>query len=121
LSHLLKLCSEFFASLDMPLDISKSKCSRFGLRYKKECPDIILELGTLKWASSFMYLRISVVAGKKIICDYSGPRRKFFPFFNTIYGRVGSKDSTILLLTLLSSVCTPALLLGVEVALGNDK
>jgi len=34
LRHLLKLCSEFFASLDMPLNISKRKCSRFGLRYK---------------------------------------------------------------------------------------
>jgi len=50
LRHLLKLCSEFFASLDMPLNISKSKCSRFGMRYKNEIPDIFLELGTLKWA-----------------------------------------------------------------------
>jgi len=41
LRHLLELCSEFFASLDMPLKISKSKCSRFGLRYKKECPDTL--------------------------------------------------------------------------------
>jgi len=63
LRNLLKLCSEFFASLDMPLNISKSKYSRFGLRYKKECPHTILEIGTLKWASSFTYLGVSVVAG----------------------------------------------------------
>jgi len=37
--YLLKLCSEFFASLDTPLNFSKGKCSRFGMRYKNECPD----------------------------------------------------------------------------------
>jgi len=47
LRQLLKLCNTFFASLDMPININKSKCSRFGLRYSLICPDIFLDQGSL--------------------------------------------------------------------------
>jgi len=96
-------------------------CSRIGLRYKVICPDIVLDQGTFKCTSTFEYLGVSVLSGKHFLCDYFGARRKFFGSFIPIYGRVGSKYSTSLLLSLFSSVCTPALSYGVKAALGGDK
>jgi len=84
LRQLLKLCNTFFTILDMPTNINKSMCSRFGLRYKVICLDIVLDLGTLKWTSTFKYLGVSVLSGKHFSCDYSGARRKFFGFFNQL-------------------------------------
>ena len=90
--------------------------------HKVTCPDIVLVQGTLKWATSLKYLGVSVLSRKKFTRDFSGSR-SYFSSFNTIYGRVGSRDSSDLLLSLLSSVCTPtpALLFGVKGALGKDR
>lgn len=43
LSKMLELCSEFFAQVDMPVNLQKSKCIRFGSRSKKDCAPIFLK------------------------------------------------------------------------------
>jgi len=46
--------------------------------------------------------------------------KKFFTPFNTIYCRISNKDSVLLLLHLLTSICIPALLFGKESAIDGD-
>jgi len=121
LRTLLSCCSEFFDNIDMPINFAKSKCLRIGSRYRVSCFPVVLNGFTLPWVTNPKYLGVTFVAGINFASDFSVARRKFFTYFNTIYGWIGSKDSIPLLLTMLSTICTPTLLFGTEAALEKNK
>ena len=75
---------------------------------------------SFNWVDEARYLGIFIVRGKKFTCNYSSARKKFFRAFNSIYEKVGNKDSVTLLTFLLSTQCVPILLYGTEAA-GVDK
>jgi len=121
LRTLLSCCSEFFDNIDMPINFAKSKCLRIGSRYRVSSSPVVLNGVTLSLVTNLKYLGVTLVVGINFACDFSEALRKFFTSFNTIYVRIGSKDSIPLLLTLLSTICTPTLLFGTEAENKNKK
>ena len=117
---LLQVALNYFESIDMPINIIKSKCARFGKRFSQPCSPISLSVGDIKWVAEFKYLGVTVVASKRFKCNFSESRCKFFGSFNAIYGRIGNKNCIVTLLSLFHSICVPALLFGAEAAL-NDR
>ena len=93
LKLLMQICIEYFDKNDMPLNISKSKCMRFGNRYKLACSPITCKYGIMDWVCSAKYLGIYIVSGKRLSVNCDEAKKNFYGAFNAIYGRIGSKGT----------------------------
>ena len=59
LQHLLNICENELERLDMTVNVSKSKCIRFGSRYNVQCAELIsLYGGALEWVNNCRYLGV---------------------------------------------------------------
>jgi hypothetical protein len=56
LRKLIDICISFFDSIDMPINLSKSKCMRIGARFKCYCAPIVINNSTLSWTKSMKFL-----------------------------------------------------------------
>lgn len=118
LRNMLAICAQFFAGIDMPVNYQKSKCVRIGIRFKKDCAPVSLGPDVIHWDKEMKYLGINFNCGKNIIFSSDALRKKFYGQFNSIYGRVGNRNATSVIISLLNSKCIPILLFGTEV-MGN--
>jgi len=98
----------------MPLNISKSKCMRFGSRFKFVCTPIVCDGAVFEWVSSMKYLGVNINSGLRFKFNPDPSRKKFLSAFNTIYGRIGNKNSIDTVTSLLTSICAPILMYGTE-------
>jgi len=71
----------YFDSIDMPININKSKCTRFGKRSNNVCAPISVRVGIMQWNSEFRYLGVTVSAYNKLKSSFSESRRTFFGSF----------------------------------------
>ena len=67
------------------------------------------------------FLGISFDAGKNIKLNSDERRKKFIGSFNAIYSRIGCKDYISTLVFILSTICVPALLYGIEEIFREDN
>ena len=121
LKLLMQICIEYFDKNDMPLNISKSKCMRFGNRYKLACSPITCKYGIMDWVCSAKYLGIYIVSGKRLSVNCDEAKKNFYGAFNAIYGRIGSKGTIDITLSLLRSVCTPIITYGMEILCSKNS
>ena len=118
---LVHLCIEYLSeTLDLPINIRKCQFLRVGPRFDAKCAPIQFKTVTFDWVHEIRYLGIFIVSCKKFNCNYSLARKKFFRAFNSIYEKVGDKNSVSLLTFLLATQCVPILLYGIDAA-GLDK
>ena len=88
---------------------------RFGYRYDSSCSSIVsLSGNVLQWVTSFKYLGIVIVSGKRFRCLFDACKKKFFGSFNAIFGRVGRLASEDVILHLTRTKCLPVLLYAIE-------
>jgi len=87
---------------------------RFGKQFKVNCAPIVFILGVFDWVPAMKYLGVNFSAGLKFKFNPDPLRKKFMGAFNTIYGRIGNKDSIDLVTSFLTSVCAPTLMYGTE-------
>ena len=115
LQIMLVACELELKSIGMQINVQKSACMRFGYRYDSPCSSIIsLSGNTLKWVTSFKYLGIVIVSGKRFRCLFDACKKKFFGSFNAIFGRVGRLASEDVILHLTRTKCLPVLLYAIE-------
>jgi len=93
--------------LDFPVNFRKCNFLRVGPRFDSMCSLISFNTINFNWVDEARYLGIFIVSGKKFVCNYSSARKKFFRAFNSIYEKVGNKNSVALLTFLLSTQCVP--------------
>jgi len=74
LKLLLQLSLNYFDSIDMPININKSKCTRFGKRSNNVCAPISVRVGIMQWNSEFRYLGVTVSAYNKLKSSFSESR-----------------------------------------------
>ena len=115
LQSLLNVCESELDKLDMRVNTDKSKCIRFGHRYKEPCAELTSNHGgTLSWVSSCRYLGIYFASARNFKCSFDNAKSKFFRAFNALYSKVARSASEEVVLSLLRAKCLPVLLYGTE-------
>ena len=114
LNLLLQCCSRYCDVWDICLNSSKSKLVYFG----KTCKDLFrpcLNGQTLEWVSSWTYLGVSVVSGRRFCSTVTDRIKKFYRCANAIF-RIEGRSDDLTMLQLVQSHCVPLLTYGMEVA-----
>ena len=87
LQKLLTVCEEVLDEIDMQINVTKSKCLRFGARYNCNCADLTLQNGDrVDWADSCRYLGVYLVSALSFRCSFHVARASFYRAFNGIFG-----------------------------------
>ena len=92
----------------MQFNCSKSTCTAIGPGAAHSISDMQLGSSFISWSSSFKYLGITFIGGKKLSVDVNVIKRKFYAACNCIFGKTCSLDE-ILRLSLQESYCLPVL------------
>ena len=110
LQTMLNCCYNVSANLLLKFNCAKSSCFAIG---KGHAFNIFMQLGndSISWSSSFKYLGVSFIAGKKLSVDNDVLRRNFFSACNCILGNT-KYQSEILKLTIQESYTLPLLQYG---------
>ena len=90
---------------------------RIGPRYAFSYKPLILSGQPLRYVSTFKYLGIHILAGRKFNTDFTGTRPSFYRAFNAIYYRYHGLNSEVVCLQLLNSISVPVLLYALEAGL----
>ena len=114
LQFLVSMCFASFKELGMEININKSACLRIGLRHNAEVNDLSIDNNSLKWCQDFIYLGITIVSAKSFKINLQNMKHKFFRALNSIFSRVGTKTSPLLLCSLIDLCCLPILLYAAE-------
>ena len=120
---LVHICIDYLNDeLDLPVNIQKCNFLRIGRRFNSTCAPISISYNTVTFTlvQEVRYLGVYIVSEKKFNCNYRTARMKFFRASNSIYEKVGNKDSVTLLISLLATQCTPISLYEIDAA-GTDN
>ena len=90
---------------------AKSSCFAIGKGHVFDISNMQLGNDSISWSSSFKYLGVSFIAGKKLSADIDVLRRKFVSACNCIFGNTKYQNE-ILKLTLQESYTLPLLQYG---------
>ena len=89
LQSLLDTCEDELYILDMFINSSKSKCIRFGSRYKNTCANITtMDCKIIEWVGSCRYLGLFFISGPKLKINNDNVKTKFYRAFNSIMGKL---------------------------------
>jgi len=106
LQSLVDICASELEFLDMPINVKKSACMRFGPRYRNMCCEVVVG-DSINWVESARYLGVYVVSSTKFKCSFSNNKAGFFKAFNSIYGKIGRSASEEVIFELIKSKCLP--------------
>ena len=124
LQVLLTACERELIDIDMCINVSKSKCIRFGPRFAAPCTELVSTFGgNIKWVQCCRYLGVFFDSGRTLKCNFDHAKSRFFKAFNAIFGKVGRLATEDVVLHLLQSKCLPILLYATEACplLARDK
>ena len=121
LQKMVDLCVKEFTELDLNINRKKSLCMRIGKRHKTTAKPITIKNESLTWKSELPYLGLTLVAGNTLKFNLQNPKQKFFRATNGSFGKIGSKASPTLILSLLNSFCVPVLTYGLEAFYNSSK
>jgi hypothetical protein len=108
LQQMLDQCSLVCTDSLLEFNCNKSMCTMIGPSSKYLVSDLKLGNKNISWTSSFKYLGISFLSGKKLSVDVSVIKRKFFAASNCILGNVKCLNDVIKL-NLMEAYCLPLL------------
>ena len=122
LQRLVTGCELVLKHLDMPINVKKSACIRFGNRAKVDCSPIVLSDGQpIGWCDSIKYLGVNFISSTSLRCCTRGTKGAFFRAFNATFGKVGRCASEVVSVELLRTKCLPILLYAAEVCPLNNS
>ena len=102
----------------MQINVTKSRCLRFGARSNCNCADLTLQDGDrVDLADSCRYLGVYLVSAQSFRYSSHEARASFYRSFNGIFGKVGRYASEDVVLSLVTSKCLSVLLYATEVCL----
>ena len=114
LQCLVNICCKRFCLLDLPINLSKSHCVRFGPRKNGNCVNITIGGCAMQWANSSKYLGVFLHNDTKSLCNWHQNRCNFYKTTNAILSTLGTIVPISVILKLLQSVCFPILSYGVS-------
>jgi len=115
LQAILAACERELVNIDMCINVSKSKCIRFGARFEAPCADLVSTFGgIIKWVDYCHYLSTFFVSSRSFKCNFDNAKSCFFKACNAVYVKVGHLASAEVVLSLLRSKCLPILLYATE-------
>ena len=112
LQLMVNLCITEFENLDMLINVNKSVCMRVGHRHKAHVNNIVIQNQSMDWKCELRYLGVHFVSGNNIKCNLQIIRQKYFRALNGIFGKVGTRASPMIILSLVDSFCVPLLSYG---------
>ena len=99
----------------MCINCSKSKCIRFGPRYKNTCDNISTRDGKIiEWLGACRYLGIFFISGPKLKTSNDNAKAQYYREFRSIIGKIGRCASSEVTVPLIKAKCLPILLYGTE-------
>ena len=112
---LLDTCEDELYYLDMFINFSKSKCIRFGHRYKNTYANIITRDGKIiEWVGTCRYIGLLFIWGPKLNKSNDNAKAKFYLAFNSIMGKIDRCASNEVTVSLIKAKCLAILLYGTE-------
>jgi hypothetical protein len=114
LQAMVDICLFEFESIDMVINTKKSICMRIGYRRGVPVSNIRVLNQSLDWASELLYLGVSLVSAKIPKCNLQRVRQKYFRALNGIFGKIGTRSSVAVTLSLINSFCIPVLTYGLD-------
>ena len=86
LQTLLAVCEKELCELDMVINVKKSHCIRFGVRYNDQCGELTTSNGgSIQWTDSCRYLGVYLTSGRSLRCCLNDAKSRFFRAFNSIF------------------------------------
>ena len=113
LQLMVSLCQVELDNIDMIINTSKTVCMRIGPKFNVQCCNITLNNNQLLWVTVLRYLGVFVQSCKIFRLSFYDARKRFYIAANSIFSKVG-KDNIAVVLSLVSSFCTPLFLYGSE-------
>jgi hypothetical protein len=109
LQLMFNLCSVFFKSINLAINILKCHCVRIGPRSKYVCEELTIDNIPIKWVDKFRFLGVWILKGNSLKFDWQEAKRKFFYTSNNIFSKLGSNPNIALALHIFLSKCIPLL------------
>ena len=101
-------CFSTITELRLQFNCAKSTCTAIGPGAAHSISDMQLGSSVISWSSSFKYLGITFIGGKKLSVEIDVIKRKLYAACNCIFGKTYSLDE-ILRLSSQDSYCLPVL------------
>ena len=114
LQQMINICKTELDWLDMVINVNKSACLRIGKRFRKVTSEVIINDKPISWAEQIKYLGICITSSVSFKCDMHNTKMKFYRAVNGVLGKIGTKSSVDITLSLVSSFANPVLLFGLE-------
>lgn len=117
LQAMVKLCASEFNEIGLSLNMSKSVCMRIGSRFnlvKHPVSNISVGVEQLKWKAEIKYLGVTFLSAAVFKCNLQIVRQKFFRSLNGIFGKIGTRSSIPVTLSLICTYCVPLLTYAIE-------
>lgn len=114
LQSMLDICVQGFRDIGLSINADKSMCMRIGPRFKTSVAKLKIGHLNLEWKHEIRFLGVSFLASSVVKCNLQTVRQKFFRALNGLFGKIGSKSSTIVSLSLINTFCVPLLTYGIE-------
>ena len=73
----------------MLINVKKSACIRFGLRYKNTCANVVAAGVNIDWVISTTYLGVYFESFVRFKCSFFKNKAGFYRSFNAIFGKIG--------------------------------
>lgn len=109
LQDMLNVC--YITSLDVELEFNSKKCTcaTIGQASKFSISNMKLGAEDIAWSSTFKYLGISFITGKRLLVNINSVKQKFYVAANCILSNANCNNE-LLKLNLIESHCLPILL-----------
>ena len=115
LQAMIDLCVKELDNLDLSVNINKSVCVRIGSRRSVPVSNMVIHNQSIEWKSELRYLGVVIVSSNCIKYNLQAARQKYFGAINGIFGKVGTRSSPSIILSLIDSFCIPILTYGMDV------
>lgn len=87
---------------------------RIGSRFKSPVANIVVGCESIPWMSEIRFLGVSLLSSSTFKCNFQTVRQKYFRALNGIFGKIGTRSSPLVTLSLISAYCVPILTYGIE-------
>ena len=114
LQCMLNVCQDELDLLDLRINNKKSTCIRIGERFNKQCVNMQLSSGEIKWSKEMKYLGIYIKSNCNLDIDVSNSKAKFFRSSNAILNKLGKFRNNFAAMHLIYTIALPMLTYGLE-------
>ena len=121
LRAMVNICNDEFDELDLKINFKKSCGLRIGKHHNRSVSPIIIDNQIMHWKQEMHYLGVVLKSAKTFNISVQNLRQNFFRALNGIIGKIGTKASACVTLSLVQSFCLPILMYGIEALEINTK